>query len=99
MCVTSVIFDSTKDMWNPKPNYTYPTWPTFNPAAPTQPPEIWTPPYTGPTKEQFQELIELLKAAKKFDTATGQKDCENKMKMEMLKKMAAAIGIDLPADL
>lgn len=100
MCTVSMIYDMSQKTWpfppeNPLPSPT--RWVPGMPSVPT-----WTPPtpeYNGPTKEQFQELIELLRAAKKFDIATGQPDCEDKMKKEMLRKMAQAIGIDLPADL
>lgn len=103
MCAFSNISDWAKDNW------TIPSIPTMDPnpknpiVQPWQQPTVaapaWNTPYNGPTKEQFQELIELLRAAKKFDKATGQPDCEDAMKKEMLRKMAQSVGIDLPADL
>lgn len=99
-----MIYDMAKQTW---PGPWWQQQPTFTPnIQPWQPPSSqvqttvpYQAPWSGPTKEQFQELIELLRAAKKFDTVTGQPDCEDKLKKEMLRKMAQAIGIDLPADL
>jgi hypothetical protein len=46
-------------------------------------------------KAEMLELKELLKAAKKFDEATGQPDCELDEKVAMLKKFAELVGVDL----
>ena len=55
----------------------------------------WPVPYNGPTKEQFQELIDLLKAAKRIDIATGQPDCELESKKQTLRDMAKQLGIQV----
>lgn len=59
-------------------------------------------PNNGPTREELdalkreiQELKELLKAAKKYDEATGQRDCEMAQKIELLTKLASLVGVDL----
>jgi len=46
-------------------------------------------------KKEVEELRELLKAAKKFDDATGQPDCENDEKLAALRAVAEALGVDL----
>lgn len=58
--------------------------------------------YTGPTKEQFDELRkevlemkELLKKAIKYDEVNNEPECQIEEKMETLKKVAKMVGIDL----
>lgn len=46
-------------------------------------------------KKEMQEIKELLKAAKKYDEATGQKDCEMEAKIQLLKHFADVVGISL----
>ncbi len=46
-------------------------------------------------KAEVAELKELLLAAKKYDEATGQKDCEMEEKIELLRKIGDALGISL----
>ena len=41
-----------------------------------------------------EAMKELLKAAKKFDEATGQPDCEMKEKVDLLRKIAKMVGVD-----
>lgn len=48
-------------------------------------------------KKEVEELKKLLKAAKEFDTATGQPDCEIEEKTEFLRKLAEFLGVDLDA--
>lgn len=87
MCTVSMVTDYWRDNNLPK----YPglvgqgNWPT---------PQV--------TREEFEalrkdvlELKELLKAAKKFDEATGQPNCEKEEKVELIKKIAEAVGVDL----
>ena len=56
----------------------------------------------APTREEFdklkkevEELKELLKAAKKFDENTGQPHCENDEKVELIKRIANLVGVDM----
>jgi hypothetical protein len=56
----------------------------------------------GPTREEFEalkkevlELKELLKAAQKFDAATNQPHCEHEDKVDLIKKIAKLVGVDL----
>jgi hypothetical protein len=41
------------------------------------------------------ELKELLKAAKKYDEATGQPDCETDEKVELIRRLAKIAGVDM----
>jgi hypothetical protein len=80
-----------RDMW-PKPfphSYPYMPWQ----LAPGQ--TFIPPSYNGPTKEQFEEFLKLLRAAKKFDTLLGMKDCEMAEKLEWLKAIATHLGVDI----
>ena len=54
------------------------------------------------TKEEFdklradvEELKQLLKAAKAYDERTNQKDCEVEEKVELLRRVAKLVGVDL----
>jgi len=104
MCVVSAIGDNwgktVPDRWP----WTYPYLP-----HPNTTPWIWppNPPEPGsfqnvPTQEDFDalrrevlELRELLIAAKKFDEATGQQDCEQAEKVALIKQLAEFVGVDL----
>ncbi len=46
-------------------------------------------------RKEVLELKELLMAAKKFDAATGQPDCEMDAKVKLIKELAKLFGIDL----
>ena len=46
-------------------------------------------------KEEVEALKKLLKAAKIYDEETGQSDCEIEEKMELIRKFAEALDIDL----
>ncbi len=84
MCTYSMVADHFIKQWPPVDTTpAIPPWPAF-PA-----------PYTGPTKEQFQELIELLKMAKKIDAATNQPDCEIAEKKDILRQVAKHLGIEV----
>jgi len=87
-----MIGDHYRDKWYP-----------VGPAVPAQP-QIWpiTVAPSGPTQAEFDELKkevmemkELLKRAKVYDEATGQKNCEMEDKMAVLKKVADLVGISL----
>lgn len=90
MCTYSVIADG----WRDQLPYRYPQ--TF-----PQPSTIVTVPEISRTefdalKREVKELKELLKAAKKFDAATGQPDCEMEEKVALLKQIAKLVGVELP---
>ena len=46
-------------------------------------------------KNEVAELKKLLMAAKAYDAATGQPDCEMGEKIDLLRKVAKAVGVDL----
>lgn len=58
--------------------------------------------YPAVSREEFdslrktvEELKKVLVAAKLFDEATGQKDCEMEEKTALFKKLAEFLGIDV----
>lgn len=52
-------------------------------------------PYNGPTKEQFEEFLKLMRQAKKLDEALGAADCESAAKVKWLKELADYLGCDV----
>ncbi len=46
-------------------------------------------------KREVEELRKLLSAAKTFDAATGQPDCEVDEKVALIKRIAEYVGVDL----
>ena len=46
-------------------------------------------------KREVEELRKLLAAAKAFDAATGQPDCEVDEKVALIKRIAEIVGVDL----
>ncbi len=46
-------------------------------------------------KQEVEALKELLKAAKIYDEATNQKDCEMEEKVALLRRVAEMVGVDL----
>ena len=92
MCVVSNIGDRYRDMFPERHPW----------ALPYVNPEPWWVPTKGPTEEEFnalkkevEELRKLLKAAKKFDEATGQPHCEQEEKIAFIKRLADYVGVDL----
>lgn len=64
--------------------------------------KVWPCPSASPSQAEFDalkkevvELKKLLRAAKKFDEATGQHDCEAPDKVAFLKSVADFVGVDL----
>lgn len=93
MCVYSMVMDQYRDQFGPwKPiNPIIP----INPINPPQPSTLtWTPPYNGPTKEQFEEVLELLRAAVKIDKFVEQPECELEEKKNLLREHAKHLGLD-----
>lgn len=79
MCVVSAVGDNWKDSF---PN----RWPTY--------PDVTREEFDA-LKKEVKELKELLLAAKKFDEATGQPNCEMDEKIDLIKKVAKELGIDM----
>ena len=90
MCTVSNIMDGWRD-----------GFPHRFPWVPSEPGTHWLP-IGGITREEFealktevQELKELLRSAKHFDEATGQPECESAEKIEMLRKIAQVVGVNM----
>jgi len=66
-------------------NITFATWPPIANVVPQ---------YNGPTKEQFEEFLKLLRQAKDYDDKTDQPNCELEEKKDLLKKLAKYLGVD-----
>lgn len=100
MCAVSNIGDMGRTMW-PEPWQPAPQPKPFVPYGPGGIPTSWppnplaTPPYNGPTKEQFEEFLKMMRSAKKLDTLLGLKDCEMAEKLKWLKTIAKHLGIDV----
>ncbi len=89
MCTVSMIGDFYGDKWRDRSWYV----PSF-PHIPQTPSQI--------TRDEFDELKrevadmkELLKRAKEYDERTGQPDCEIDEKMDLLRKIAKLVGVDI----
>lgn len=90
MCVVSNVGDYYRDRspW---------IQPWINPQSP-----VYTPFKDTVSREEFdrlkkelEELKKVIKAAKVFDEATGQPDCELDDKVAVIKKAAELLGVDL----
>lgn len=93
MCVVSAIGDD----WSRR----IPGWPGVIPL-PTYVTatefELWKATHTAEfnkLKEEFEALKELLKAAKIYDEATDQPNCEMDEKVAIIKKVADLLGVDV----
>jgi len=98
MCVVSNIGDyfDRQYPWpmNPAPwKQPYPK----NPWPDTIPVPSW--PTPGPTKEQFEEFLELLRQAIRFDKVTGQPDCQTEDKLAKVKAWGKTFGIDIDIEI
>lgn len=88
MCIVSNVIDDFNRRWpSPTPGV-YPSTPGIYPYPNTTgqgggTTVIQTPPQL--TKEELEALRDLLKAAQKYDDATGQPDCESDDKIAQLK--------------
>ena len=110
MCTVSMIMQAQQKVW-PWPPVTLPiteaSLPFFGAESPyiarclvTKRPSgaretVPFPAYEGPTKEQFEEFLNLLREAKKFDEKMGQKDCEMEIKKAWLRALAEHLGVNL----
>ncbi len=91
MCAVS----ATGDYWRQND---WPKWEPYQPLNPT--PGYWPPPEVTKAdldalKREMEELKKLLVAAKKYDEATGQPDCEMEDKVALIKKVAKLVGVDM----
>lgn len=89
MCAVSNIGDD----WANKFPEKYPKWP-YHPPPFAIPPEVSRAEVEA-LRREVRELKKLLEAAKKFDAATGQPDCEMAEKVKLIKAIAKLVGVDL----
>lgn len=96
MCVVSMIGD---DWRNNFPKRFPELEPFINPNTPSPIPR---PLIDSVSREEFnklraemEELRSLLKAAKKYDEATNQPDCEVDEKVALIMKIAELVGVDM----
>src|SRR5215470_1378713 len=102
MCTVSMIGDYYRDTWRDRPWYPYPV-PSMPGVVPMPGPGGTAPTITigseisraefDDLKRQVLEMKELLKRAKAYDEANGEPECEIDEKMELLRKIAAAVGV------
>jgi len=85
MCTLSVILQDQIDR--------HPWMPGLGPTFDV--PELATKADVEALRAEFRELKDLMRAAMRFDTATGQKDCQDEAKMVVLRGVAKALGVDL----
>lgn len=86
MCVTSAIMTYETNRWDRQ-------WPGW--AGASTFPQTVTREEFDALRNDVRELKELLAQAQKFDAATGQPECELEEKVELVRKMAQFVGIDL----
>lgn len=97
MCVVSMIGDHYGDkyreapFWIPqKESEGSGNWPWVIPMpAPISREEF------DALKRDVEEMKALLKRAKSYDERNGEPDCEIDEKMDLLRKLAAVVGVDL----
>lgn len=95
MCFVSFVGDSYSQTfphrWPGMAPYVQPNLPTI---TITQQPEVNREEFEALRKE-IEELRLLLIAAKHFDEVTGQPDCEMDEKVDLIRRLAELVGVDL----
>lgn len=107
MCVVSMVGDHYRDKWVARPYFPTIIQPNIIPNLPNLPKTgkakgSGVLPPVPISREEFDqlrkevlELKELLIRAKKYDEDNNEPHCEIEEKMEILRKMAAIVGINL----
>jgi hypothetical protein len=95
-----MIGDHYMDKWQPQPWYpSLPYIPTYpNPIQPNiilNPPPVISKEEFDSLKRDVAEMKELLKRAKEYDERNGEPDCEMDEKMDVLRRVAKMVGVDL----
>lgn len=88
MCTVSMVGDHYRDLWSPR----FPDWTT--PGTVRLPPDISRQEFDD-LKRQVDEMAKLLRRAKIYDRENDEPDCEIDEKMELLRKVAELVGVDL----
>lgn len=94
MCVVSMVGDHYADKWR---NIMQPQFPHV-PQTPQQQFIIHTPisrEEFDALKRDVEEMKALLKRAKEYDERNNEPECEIEEKMDLLRKVAKAVGVDL----
>ncbi len=96
MCTVSMVGDDIRDRWSRRYPWIEesplrPEWP-FSPAP--SPPEVYKQEFEA-LKREVEDLKALLKRAKKYDEDNGEPDCEVDEKVEIIKRVADIVGVDL----
>lgn len=97
MCVVSMVGDHYRDKWGerdwfpkvwpPQPYRVYPN--QTRPSIPVDREEF------DRLKDEVRELRDLLKRAKEYDERNNEPECEVEEKMEILRRVAELVGVDL----
>ena len=95
MCSVSMIGDHYRDQWQPKPWFQ----PNINPGLPGGGLYGGGVPISraefDDLKRQVEEMKLLLARAKEYDERNGEPECEVDEKMDLLRKVAKLVGIEL----
>jgi hypothetical protein len=85
-----MVGDHYRDKWFPMPQVPDSNFKFFiDPEAPTRA-------EFDALKREVEEMKTLLIRAKKYDEDNGEPDCEMSEKVEILKKVAELVGVELP---
>lgn len=98
MCIVSNIGrDWTQDFPNRFPWATPGIYPPYSSGGAPEPDlsKYATKEEIEALRKEMKELKKLLKAAKRYDEKTGQPDCEVEEKVELIKKIADLVGVDM----
>lgn len=106
MCTFSMIGDHYGEIWKdrwPRPQEPQPVYPQPHgggvpPIFVVQQPEVTRAEFDE-LKRQVDEMVMLLKRAKKYDEDNGEPDCEVDEKIAILRKVADLVGVDLDKEL
>lgn len=90
MCSVSMVGDHYNDIFRQK----FPQVPIWPPPSQWTPPEITRAEFDE-LKRQVTEMKELLKRAKEYDERNNEPDCEIEEKMDLLRRIASMVGVDL----
>ncbi|MEM9880455.1 MAG: hypothetical protein AAF862_14380 [Pseudomonadota bacterium] len=91
MCTVSMIGDHYNNIWKER----YKFYPNRIPDNVTVPVKHVSQYEFDQLKRQVEEMKLLLERAIKYDEENDEPHCETEEKMELLRKMAALVGVDL----
>lgn len=96
MCVVSMVGDHYTDKWRDLlPGYPSRGWPVPNGDGTVIPSINVSREEFDQLKRDVEEMKTLLKRAKEYDERNGEPDCEIDEKMEMLRRVAKMVGVDI----